>query len=110
MKTRFRRRIELRTDIAARDRVDAVLHDPPFDQRLDVDFVEGLKTVFREWRGRAQFAGAECRQRPAALIICAIISKPCFSGTTREKRTRSMVKPGSAPMPQEYWLTPGMNR
>ena len=48
--------------------------------------------------------------RPAALISCAIFSKPCFSGTTFEKRTRSMVKPGSAPMPHEYWLTPGMNR
>src|ERR1700750_1711693 len=68
MKTRFRRRIELRTDIAARDRVDVVLHDPPFDQRLDIDFVEGLETLFREWRGRAQLAGAERRQRPARRL------------------------------------------
>ena len=48
--------------------------------------------------------------RPAALITCAIFSKPWLSGTTFENRTRSMVKPASAPTPQEYWLTPGMNR
>jgi hypothetical protein len=40
-------------------------------------------------------------------MISAIFSKPCFSGTTLEKRTRSRVKPGSAPTPQEYWLTAG---
>src|ERR1700688_3399887 len=43
-------------------------------------------------------------------MISAIFAKPCFSGTTPANRTRSMVKPGSAPMPQEYWLTPGMKR
>jgi hypothetical protein len=47
--------------------------------------------------------------RPAALRISAILANPCFNGTTLAKRTRSMAKPGSAPMPHEYWLTPGMN-
>jgi len=48
--------------------------------------------------------------RPAALRIFAIRSKPAFSGTGSAKRTRSMVKPASAAMPQGYWLTPGMKR
>ncbi len=65
MKARLRRRIEFWADIAARDRIDAVLHHAPFDQRLDIDFVEGLEFVFGERGGRAQFAGAKRCQRPA---------------------------------------------
>src|SRR5260370_23207919 len=68
MKSRFGRRVDFRTDIAARHRIDAVLHPPPFDQRFDIGLVEGSKTVFRERRGRAQLAGAERRQRPAGSL------------------------------------------
>src|SRR6266481_8662327 len=59
---------------------------------------------------RSSQAAKDVNGRPAFLMISAIFSKPCFSGITLEKRTRSRVKPGSAPTPQEYWLTPGMKR
>src|ERR1700738_4576092 len=68
MKSRFGRRVDFRTDIAARHRIDAVLHHPPFDQRFDIGLVEGSKTVFRKRRGRAQLAGTERRQRSAGRL------------------------------------------
>ncbi len=68
MKSRFGRRVDFRTDIAARDRIHAVPHHPPFDQRFDIGLVESLKTVFRKRRGRTQLAGAERRQRPAGSL------------------------------------------
>jgi hypothetical protein len=37
-------------------------------------------------------------------------ANPASSDTGSAKRTRSMAKPARAATPQEYWLTPGMNR
>ena len=68
VKARLDRWIDLGTDIAARHRIDAVSHHAPFDQRLDVNLVEGPKTLFGERRGRTKLAGAERRDRPPGLF------------------------------------------
>ena len=67
MKRRLRRRVDLRTHVAARDRIDLAVEQAPFLQGDHVDFVEGAKALLRERRRRAQFAGAERRQRPPRL-------------------------------------------
>ena len=67
MERRLRRRINLGAHITARNRIDLTVKQAPFLQRDDVDFVEGAKALLGEWSGRAQFAGAERRQRPAGL-------------------------------------------
>src|SRR5205807_9363483 len=67
VKRRRRRRADLRTYVAARDRIDLAVEQAPFLQRDDVDFVEGAKPLLGERSRRAQLAGAERRQRPARL-------------------------------------------
>jgi hypothetical protein len=56
-------RINLGTHIAARDRIGVTLHHAPLAQRAGVDLVERPKSILGERGGRAQLAGAECRQR-----------------------------------------------
>src|SRR5882757_2170748 len=68
VKARLGWRIELRTDVAASHRIDAVLHHAPLDQRLDIDLVEGLESVFGERRRGTQLAGGKGRQRPARFL------------------------------------------
>src|SRR5262249_53031512 len=63
----LRRRIDLRTYVAARNRIDLAVEQTPLLQRDDVDFVEGAKALLGERSRRAQLAGAERRQRPAGL-------------------------------------------
>ena len=65
---RLGRRIDLRTDIAARHRIGLAVVNAPFRQRLDVVQVEIAKSLVGECRGRSQFAGAERRQRPARCL------------------------------------------
>src|SRR5262249_48738349 len=65
MKRRLRRRVDIGAYVAARDRIDATVEQPPFAQGRDVSFVEGAKTVLGEWSRRAQFARAERGERPA---------------------------------------------
>src|SRR5262245_9257653 len=59
--------MDLRTHIAARNRIDLAIKQAPFLQRDDVDLVEGAKALLGERSRRAQFAGAKRRQRPAGL-------------------------------------------
>src|SRR6266568_2601287 len=63
VEARLGRRVDLRADIAACHRIDAVLHHAPFDQGLDVDFVERLESFLGERRRRAQFASRKRRDR-----------------------------------------------
>ena len=67
MERRFRRRIDLGTNVAARNRVHLAVEQTPLLQRDDIDFVEGAEALFGERSGRTQFAGTERRQRPAGL-------------------------------------------
>jgi len=46
-------------------RIDAVLHDAPGDQGLDIDVIESPESFLGERRRRTQLAGAERRERPA---------------------------------------------
>jgi len=48
--------------------------------------------------------------RPSDARCRSIAAKPSASGTTREKRARSIRKPGSAATPPEYCDTAGMKR
>src|SRR5215510_11946365 len=59
--------MDLRTHIAARNRIDLAVKQAPFLQRDDVDLVEGAKALLGERSRRAQLASAERRQRPAGL-------------------------------------------
>src|SRR5882724_5857173 len=68
MEAWFGGRIDFWTDVAARDGIDAIPHDSPFDQGLDVNLVECLETLFRKRRRRAQLAGAERRERTSGRL------------------------------------------
>src|SRR5262245_50297582 len=61
----LRGRIDLRTHVAARDRIDFVLEQAPLGERADIDLVEGAEFRLAERRGRAQLAGAERSSRPS---------------------------------------------
>ncbi len=65
MKARLRRRIDLRADIAARDRVHFVAVHAPLAKRDHVGFVEFAKALLGKLPGRAELAGAERGERPA---------------------------------------------
>src|SRR5438093_13215721 len=53
---RLRRRVDLRTDIAARDRIGFAVIDAPLRQRLDVVQVEIAESFVGEGGRRTQFA------------------------------------------------------
>src|SRR5579862_9745203 len=59
------RRIDLRTDVRAGDRVYLVAEGAPLRQALDIAAVERDEPGLAELRRRAQFAGAERGRRPA---------------------------------------------
>src|SRR5712691_6290383 len=61
----FRRRIDLRAHVAARDRVGPAVEQAPLGERRDIDLVEGAKAVLGERRRRTKLAGAQRRERPA---------------------------------------------
>ncbi len=66
----LRRPPDLGTDVGARDGIDraARLVDAPRRECLAVELVEGLEARVRELPRRAQFARAECRQRPPGRL------------------------------------------
>src|SRR5262249_3941938 len=61
---RLRRRIDGRTDIAARNRVHLAVEQAPFLECHDITLVEFTKALFGKLRGRAQLACAKRRQWP----------------------------------------------
>jgi len=71
MKARLGWRCRDRAGVCPCHRIHAVPVDAPAIQRANIDLVEGLETLFGEWRGRVQFAGAERRSRaPDFLQEC----------------------------------------
>src|SRR5207344_3427273 len=57
--------IDLRADVAARDRIDDAIEQPPFRERLYIALVEDSKPVLGKRGRRAQLAGAKRCQRPS---------------------------------------------
>src|SRR5215469_8782771 len=68
MKSRLSRRIDFRTDIAARDWVYPADIHPPFAEGNHVRLVEFAKALLGKLPGRTQLAGAERRKRPAGRL------------------------------------------
>ena len=55
---------------------------------------------------RSSQAQNEVNGRPSAVRCASIAWKPASMGCGRANRTRSMVKPGNAATPPEYWNGP----
>src|SRR5262249_8893882 len=81
------RRVDLGAHVAARDRIHLSVEQAPLLQRDHVDFVEGAKALLGEGGGRAQFAGAEGRQRAAGCTDDALDA--CEAFRERHRRTEA---------------------